>query len=126
MSSGFRFRVASPALTARGELIRPRIGEERVTIGEWTAEAKLGGIVWTRGGKPATPTPELERLFQRLTLWLDPQKKEGSPQLAGSDAKTNHYRFTDANSGEVYDVVVAKADGRIVDVRVGKTEIAIQ
>jgi len=125
MSSGFRFRIVSPGLTARGELQRPRIGEERVTIGEWTAEAKAGGIVWTRGGKAATPTPELERLYQRLTLWLDPQKKEGSPQLAGSDAKTNHYHFTDANSGEAYDVVVAKADGRLVDVRVGKTEIAI-
>jgi len=126
MSSGFRFRVASPALTARGTMQRPRIGEERVTIGEWTADAKPGGIVWTRGGKPAAPTPELERLYQRLTLWLDPQKKEGSPQLVDAKGDRNHYHFTDMNSGDAYDVFVAKADGRIVDVRVGKTEIALQ
>jgi len=126
MSSGFRFRVTSPALTAAGTLQRPRLGEERVTIGEWTAETKPSGIVWTRGGKAATPTAELERLHQRLTLYLDPQKKEGAPQLADSTAKANHYHFTDANSGEAYDVYVAKDDGRIVELRAGKTDIAIQ
>ena len=126
MSNGFRFRVTSPAVTARGALQRPRIGQERVTVGDWTAEASPGGIVWTRGGKPAAPSPELERLYQRLTLYLDPQKKEGSPQLVDDvDAKgdTNHYHFTDANSGEAYDVFVAKGDGRIVRLRAGKTEI---
>lgn len=126
MSSGFRFRVTSPAITARGALQRPRIGQERVTVGDWTAEASPGGIVWTRGGKPAAPPPELERLYQRLTLYLDPQKKEGSPQLVDDvDEKgdTNHYHFTDANSGEAYDVFVAKSDGRIVRLRAGKTEI---
>ena len=126
MSSGFRFRVASPAVTASGTLRRPRIGEEQVTVGEWSAQAKAGGIAWTRNGKAATPAPELERLYQRLTLWLDPQKKEGGPQLVDGKGNTNHYHFTDANSGEAYDVVVAKDDGRIVDVRAGKMEIAIQ
>jgi hypothetical protein len=126
MSSGFRFHVTSPAVSGDGRLERPRIGQERVTIGEWSAETKPGGIVWTRAGKPATPSPELERLYQRLTLYLDPQKKEGSPQLAGSDAKANHYHFTDVNSGEVYDVTVAKDDGRIVELRAGKTDIVIQ
>ncbi len=126
MSSGFRFRVASPAITASGTLQRPRIGEERVTIGEWSAQARAGGIAWTRSGKAATPAPELERLYQRLTLWLDPQKKEGGPQLVDAKGSTNHYHFTDANSGETYDVVVAKDDGRIVELRAGKTAIAIQ
>jgi hypothetical protein len=126
MSSGFRFRVASPAVIASGTLQRPRIGEERVTIGEWSAQAKAGGIAWTRNGKAATPAPELERLYQRLTLWLDPQKKEGGPQLVGSSGATNRYHFTDANSGEAYDVFVAKDDGRIVRFRAGKTEIAIE
>jgi hypothetical protein len=126
MSSGFRFRVVAPSLVAGGALVRPRIGEERVTIGQWTAEAKPGGIVWTRGGQPAKPTPELERLYQRLTLWLDPQKTEGAPKLADSDAKTNHYHFTDANSGEAYDVVVAKDDGRIIVLHAGDTTITFQ
>jgi len=126
MSSGFRFHVVAPSLVAGGTLIRPRIGEERVTIGAWTAEAKPGGIVWTRGGQPAKPTPELERLYQRLTLWLDPQKSEGAPQLADSDAKTSHYHFTDANSGEAYDVAVAKDDGRIVMLHAGDTTITFQ
>ena len=123
MSSGFRFRVASPAVTASGTLRRPRIGEERVTIGKWTAQAKAGGIAWTRNGKPATPAPELERLYQRLTLWLDPQKKEGGPQLVDAKGNANHYHFTDANSGEAYDVFVAKDDGRIVRLRAGAMEI---
>jgi len=126
MSSGFRFRVASPAVTASGTLQRPRIGEELVTVGEWSAQAKPGGIVWTRNGKAATPTPELERLYQRLTLWLDPQKKEGAPQLVDGTGSANYYHFTDANSGEAYDVVVAKDDGRIVEVRAGKTDVVIQ
>jgi len=126
MSSGFRFHVKMPGLEAKGELHRPRIGEERVTVGPWTAETKSGRIVWTRNGKPDHPTPELERLYQRLTIYLDPQKKEGSPQLASSDAKANHYHFTDANSGEVYDAFVAKDDGRLVELRAGKTDIAIQ
>jgi hypothetical protein len=124
MSSGFRFRVTSPDLDAGGTLRRPRIGEETVTLGEWTAEAKHSAIVWTKGGKPATPTPELERLYQRLTLYLDPQKREGAPQLVDATGNAKHYRFTDANSGEVYDVYVAKDDGRIVRLRAGKTEIA--
>ena len=126
MSSGFRFHVTTPSLNADGALQRPRIGEERVTIGDWTAEARHGGIVWTRGGKPAAPTPELERLYQRLTLYLDPQKKEGAPQLASSEGAKNRYHFTDANSGELYDVVVSKDDGRIVELRAGKTDVVVQ
>ena len=123
MSSGFRFRVASPAVTARGTLRRPRIGEEQMTVGEWSAQAKAGGIAWTHNGKAAPPTPELERLYQRLTLWLDPQKKEGSPQLVDAKGNANHYHFTDANSGEAYDVFIAKDDGRIVRLRAGAMEI---
>jgi len=125
MSSGFRFRVTSPSFTASGMMHRPRIGEEQVTMGEWRAETKPAGIVWTRNGKPAKPTTELERLYQRLALYLDPQKKEGAPQLVDSTGATNHYHFTDANSGEAYDVFVAKDDGHIVKLRAGKTEIDI-
>jgi hypothetical protein len=126
MSSGFRFRVVSPAVSGSGTLQRPRIGEERMTLGDWAAETKAGGIVWTRGGKPAAPSPELERLYQRLTLYLDPQKKEGAPQLVDANGKANHYRFTDANSGEAHDVTVAKDDGHLVELRAGKTLISIQ
>ena len=71
----------------------------------------------------SAPSPELERLYQRLTLYLDPQKREGAPQLVDAKGDTNHYHFTDANSGEAYDVFVAKGDGRIVRLRAGKTEI---
>ena len=124
MSSGFRFRVTSPSLNGGGTLQRPRIGEEKLTVGEWTAESKHGAIAWTKSGKPSTPTPELERLYQRLTIYLDPQKKEGAPQLVDSGGNANHYHFTDANSGEVYDVYVAKDDGRMIRFHAGKTEIA--
>jgi len=56
---------------------------------------------------------------------LDPQKKEGSPQLAGTETMSgepsNHYHFTNANSGDANDVWISRSDGRIVKWKAGKS-----
>jgi hypothetical protein len=127
MAAKLRFNVDAPLMVGEGEVTRPRIGEERVELslrdGKWVAEVHPTGIVWTRDGKTATPSPEMERLEQRLTLFLDPQKKEGAPQLTGTEAmggiNTNHDHFTDANTGEPYDVWISTEDGHIVRMKVG-------
>ena len=131
MTRGFDFSVKDSDVTAAGAMHRPSPGAERLEIrtknaGTWTAEAKAAGVVWTHDGKRETNEPAwADRIWQRTTLFLDPQKKEGTPQLAGSDADTNHYRFTDANSGTKYDVFVSKRDGAITRVRIGTFEMNV-
>ena len=134
MAAALRFTVDAPAFSGEGEMTRPRIGEEHLDLslrdGKWSAAPQPNGLVWTHDGQHATPPPELERLQQRLTLFLDPQKKEGAPQLAGSEPiagiTTNHFRYTDANNGEPYDVWVSMADGHIVQMTVGKLRLAFR
>ena len=117
---------ASPS--GNGEMVRVRIGAERMTLrahdGTWTAEAKPSGIVWTHDGKHATNVPQpLEHLYQRLTLFPDPQKKEGSAKLAAHEGDTNRYEFTDANNGDRYVVWVSTTDGRMVKLKVDEVTI---
>jgi len=134
IASRLRFTVDSPALSGSGELTRRRIGEEHLDLslkdGHWIAEPRPTGIAWMREGQKATPSPEMERLYQRLTLYLDPQKKEGVPSLAGVEplagTNTNHFRFTDANNGESYDVWTSLTDGHIVQMKVGGMVLAFR
>jgi hypothetical protein len=112
-----------------GEMTRSTIGAEHMTVrahdGTWTAEAKPAGIVWTHDGKHAASVPQpLEHLYQRLTVFPNPQKKEGSAKLAAHEAETNRYEFTDANNGDRYVVWVSTTDGRIVKVKVNELTIA--
>jgi hypothetical protein len=58
-------------------------------------------------------------VFQRVTLAFDPQKKEGTAQLASSDATSNLYRFTDANTGLTHETRVRKSDARVESIRIG-------
>ena len=120
------FRIASELHftfnDGSGELTRPSQGLERLTLhiakgeqrGEWVAEAKPNGVAWTKNGKAANDVPQsLARLYQRLTIFPDPQKKEGSAQRVG-----DHFEFTDANSGDRYVVEVSAADGSISELRI--------
>ena len=60
---------------------------------------------------------------------LDPQKKEGSPQLGGTEPISgepcNHYHFTNANTGEANDVWVSARDGRVVKWKMGKSTLKL-
>src|SRR5262249_30899798 len=111
-----RFRVAPKFRftfnDGDGSLARPRQGMEQLKFhvtrgadrGDWTAEVNATGVVWTKDGKHAADVPgSLQELYQRLTIFPDPQKKEGTAQKSG-DA----YEFTDANGGDRY---VIKVDG---------------
>ena len=112
-----------------GSLVRPRQGQEQVKFhvtrgadrGEWTAEVKPTGVVWTKDGKHAMDIPQrLQTLYQRLTIFPDPQKKEGAAERNG-DA----FEFTDANGGDRYIIKVDRS-GSIREMRIGDLTIGIQ
>jgi hypothetical protein len=126
----FSFKLAEDGIRAEGEMTRKTPGAEKVRFranGEsWEAEATRQGIVWKRGGKPADAPEYGNRVYQRVTLALDPQKKEGVPLLVSSEGETNLYRFTDANTGYVHEVSVRKSDSSIARIRIGeKVELTI-
>lgn len=115
---GFHFELTDGTVRATGEMVRPTVGAERVTAtvnGEtWAADAGPKGVVWRRGGKTA-PAPEWSnRVWQRVTVAFDPEKREGEAQLV----EPGHFRFTDANSGAVHDVWVHD-DGSIAKMTIG-------
>jgi hypothetical protein len=126
-TNGFRFTIDESGVHAEGELTRKTIGAESVTFtvnGEqWRATAgeqgvrweRRSGSTWTGAAMPAWGN----RLYQRVTVVFDPQKREGSAQLAGSDGTANHYRFTNANTGEVHEVWVSKAGNHIERMKIG-------
>jgi hypothetical protein len=112
ISKGFHFTFNG----GEGSLERPRQGMERMKVraghDEWTAEVKPNGVVWSKNGKHEMDVPEsLQRLFQRVTIFPDPQKKEGSAQRIGDT-----FVFTNANGGEHY--VVKVVDGNIVELKI--------
>jgi hypothetical protein len=131
MSAGFHFTLDG----VRGEMTRPTPGMERVQFKgadgvTWTGEAKHQGVVWSRNGAHELSPPDVvNHIWQRTTMVLDPQKKERSPQLAGTDTisgePANHYHFTNANSGDANEVWVSARDGRIVKWTAGKSTLEI-
>lgn len=136
MTSGFHFTLDG----AKGEMTRPMQGMESVrfvekggstSLGEWLGEAKKTGVVWSRNGKHELSPPDVTyHVWQRTTMVLDPQKKEGIAQLSGVESVNgepcNHYHFTNANSGEVNDVWVSTKDGRIVKWKAGSSTLELR
>jgi hypothetical protein len=124
---GFHFEVEESGVRAVGDMARPMIGAERVRFQadgvEWLATAKATGIHWYKRSGPkwirAEPPVYAHRIYERVTVVFDPQKKEGAPQLSGGDAATNLYRFTNANTGEVHELWVARRDGHIERMKIG-------
>ncbi len=122
-------------IRAQGEMTRSTPGMERVrcttTDGAvWTAEAKKTGVVWSRNGKHEQSPPDfMNRVWQRTTMVLDPQKREGAPQLVGTERiagePCNHDRFTNANNGEANDVWVSALDGRIMKWTAGASTLEL-
>lgn len=131
MTTGFHFRLDG----LRGEMTRPTPGLERVQFKSWEGdtwigEAKHQGVVWTRNGvREQSPPDFADYAWQRTTMVLDPQKKEGSPQFVGADPLSGglakHYHFTNANTGDANDVWVSTSDGRIVKWNVGKSVLEL-
>ena len=132
-TSRLLFSIEEPkGLRAEGEMTRSTIGAERERFtlhgagkddGQWSAEAKVTGVLWTHAGRRTPAEPSVaDRIWQRTTLYIDAQKKEGEAQRAGNERIAGEecirYRFTDANSGDLHEVWVSTADGHIVQVKV--------
>src|SRR5258708_22932784 len=121
----------SPALMTRQTPGMERVRFKAGDGATWTGEAKASGVVWNRDGKHELSAPDItNRVWQRTTMVLDPQKKEGTAQLAGVETiagePCNHYHFTNANSGEANDVWVSKKDGRIVKWKAGASALELR
>lgn len=114
----FDFTIDESGVRAEGTMTRPTVGAETVEFrsgGEqWRGTAGVQGVTWEKKNgtawAAATPPPWANRLYQRVTIAFDPQKKEGEAQLVSTDASTKHYRFTNANTGEQHDVIVNLSD----------------
>ncbi|HEX8619164.1 MAG TPA: hypothetical protein VF911_16405 [Thermoanaerobaculia bacterium] len=127
-TSGFRFVLDDAGVHAEGRMTRKTVGAEAVEMRangeEWRASSGPRGITWERrngGSWSAAAAPAYgNRVYQRVTLAIDPQKKEGSAQLAGTEGTTNRYRFTNANNGDVHEVWVAQGDGHVERMKIGE------
>lgn len=127
-TKGFRFVLDDHGVHAEGTMSRATPGTEKVQFtangAEWLAETTPQGVSWKRreggGAWKSVDTPEFgPRLYQRVTLPFDPQKKEGVPLLQSSEGATNLYRFTNANTGEVHEMWVRKSDAAVERLKIG-------
>ena len=117
----FAFTIEEGGVRAEGSMIRSTVGAEIVEFqsgGEqWRGTAGVQGVTWEKKNGSAwgtaTPPSWANRLYQRVTVVFDPQKKEGDAQLVETNAATKHYRFTNANTGEQHDVIVSLADDSV-------------
>jgi hypothetical protein len=136
ISAGFRFVLTDKdGFRAEGTMTRPTPGLERVELtadgAKWVGEAKKAGVVWSRNGAHQQSPPEFtNRVWQRTTMVLDPQKKEGKAQLAGEETiggeDCNHVHFTNANNGDANDVWVSRRDGHVVKWSAGASTLEIR
>ena len=123
----FHFVLDEGGVHAEGDLTRRTIGSETVHLRangeEWRATAGARGVAWEqRKGNTwaaAGAPPYGNRIYQRVTLAFDPQKKEGNAQLVATEGAANHYRFTNANTGDVHDVWVNAKDGHVERMKIG-------
>lgn len=126
-TGAFDFTIEESGVEAEGRMTRPTVGAEvvefRANGEEWRGSAGVKGLTWEKrvaGNWTATEPPAYaNRLYQRVTVAFDPQKKEGNAALVESDADTKHYRFTNANTGEVHDVIVNLADDSVQRITIG-------
>jgi hypothetical protein len=125
---GFDFALDESGAHFEGTLERETIGMERMALRtgseQWRATTVADGVRWERKEGDSWVVDEAPvwggRVFQRLTLPLDPQKREGSAQRIDTADGLTHYRFTNANSGEQHDVWI-DPQGRISRMTIGGT-----
>lgn len=131
-TAGFHFVITDGSARAEGDMSRAAVGAESIRFrltgsgasdGAWLGLSKGTTIDWSRDGKHVTSEPPIaDTVYQRTTLSFDPQKKEKEAQLAGTamvdGIDCNHYRFTDANNGDVHDVWISRATGDLVKTKI--------
>lgn len=123
----FHFVLDDHGIHAEGDMARKTLGAEQVQFRanghEWLAESTVKGVTWKQRSGSAwkeTAAPEFgSRIYQRVTLAFDPQKKEGVPMLVSRDNGANLYRFTDANTNEVHELWVNQKDAHVERLKIG-------
>jgi hypothetical protein len=133
-NTGFHFVLDDHGVHAEGEVTRETPGAEKVQLTAdgtaWLAETSVQGVTWKRRDGNAwrnADAPEFgARIFQRVTLPFDPQKKEGVPILASHEGETNVYRFTDANTGDVHEWFVRKRDAAVERIKIGGDKVDLK
>jgi hypothetical protein len=126
-AKGFTFVLDDGDVHAEGRMARKTVGAELVEFrangAEWRASSGALGVTWERrsGGKwTKADAPQFgNRVYQRVTIGVDPQKQEGAAQLAGTEGRSNHYRFTNANTGQVHELWVAQGDKHLERMKIG-------
>lgn len=126
-ANAFHFVLDDHGVHAEGEMTRATPGTEKVQLhadgAEWLAETGVQGVTWKRKSGNAwksADSPEWgPRVFQRVTLPFDPQKKEGVPLKVSEEGTTDLYRFTNANTGEVHELWVRKSDAAVERLKIG-------
>jgi hypothetical protein len=123
----FHFVIDEAGVHAEGDLARRTVGSQSVRFKangeEWRATSGPRGVAWERrngAAWTAAAAPAYgNRLYQRVTLAFDPKKKEGMAKFVMTEGSANHYRFTNANTGEVHDVWVSTADDHVERMKIG-------
>jgi hypothetical protein len=126
-AKGFTFVLDDGDVHAAGRMTRKTVGLESVEFrangADWRASSGPLGVTWERrnGAKwTKVETPQFgNRVYQRVTLGVDPQKQEGAAQLAGTEGTSNHFRFTNANTGQVHELWVAQSDSHPERMKIG-------
>ena len=131
-TAGFHFVITEGSARAEGDMSRAAVGAESIRFrlggsgandGTWKGLSKGAAIEWWRDGKRVTAEPPIaDTVYQRTTLSFDPQKKEKDARLAGTEKvdgiDCNHYRFTDANNGDLHDVWISRTTGDLVKTKI--------
>lgn len=107
---GFHFDLRDGDVHAVGDMVREAPRKETIRVqmagAEWIATVKPNGVLWYRaegGAWKAAPAPvDGPRVYQRVTLALDPQKVEGNAQYVRTEGDLNEWRFTNAITREVH------------------------
>jgi len=126
-AKGFTFVLDDGDVHAEGRMTRKTVGAESVELrangADWRASSGPLGVTWERrdGGKwTKVDAPQFgNRVYQRVTLGVDPQKREGAAQLAGTEGTSTRYRFTNANTGQVHELWVAQSDSHLERMKIG-------
>lgn len=132
---GFHFVLRDGEVKAEGDMVRESPRKETIRVNmagaEWIAAAKTNGVLWFRNEGPAwkpaaAPPADGPRVYQRVTLALDPQKVEGSAQYVTTQNDLNEWRFTNAITREVHRLWIDPRGNTIAKMVIESTERPVE
>lgn len=123
-----RFRTAD----GMGTLTREAPGRESMMLyvargplrGRWRAMRAGPRVYWSLNqGGVRTPPPQVARIFDLVSRFPDPPKREGKPRLVSRDDKAVTWEFTAADSGERWVVRLHVATGHLLELTAGAVSL---